>query len=114
MDGHPLKTEILRIIETRSRDPDLSATVVARELGFTVRYVHFLLEETGRSFTGHLLDRRLENAAALLRDLGWGHRKVADIAIEAGFTDLSYFNRSFRRRFGSTPSQMRKAARRSD
>jgi AraC-like DNA-binding protein len=40
------------------------------------------------------------------------HRKIADIAAEAGFTDLSYFNRAFRRRYGETPSDLRETARR--
>jgi AraC-like DNA-binding protein len=37
------------------------------------------------------------------------NRKVGDLALETGFTDLSYFNRSFRRRFGDTPSGFRTA-----
>jgi AraC-like DNA-binding protein len=101
---------ILLIIESQSSDPDLSATSVATLLGVTPRYVHLLLEETGRSFTHHVLERRLEKAAALLRDPQWRDRKIADIAAEAGFTDLSYFNRAFQRRFGATPSASRDAA----
>ena len=89
----------------------MSAAAVAASLGITTRYVHLLLEDTGQSFTHHVLERRLDRAAMLLRDPLWGHRKVADIAAEAGFTDLSYFNRSFRRRFGGTPSDIREAAR---
>jgi len=85
--------------------------VIATSLGVTPRYVHLLLEETGRSFTHHVLERRLEKAAVLLRDPLWRARKVADIAAESGFTDLSYFNRSFRRRFGGTPSGIREAGR---
>jgi AraC-like DNA-binding protein len=42
-----------------------------------------------------------------LRDPRWRYRKIADIAAEAGFSDLSSFNRAFRRRFGLTPSVMR-------
>ena len=33
-------------------------------------------------------------------------RKVSDVAYTVGFNDLSYFNRSFRRRFGTSPSGM--------
>jgi AraC-like DNA-binding protein len=55
------------------------------------------------------LERRLDKAAALLRDPRWRHRKIAEIAAEAGFTDLSYFNRAFRRHFGATPSDIRAA-----
>lgn len=102
---------ILREINRRSGQPCLSAAGIAPKIGVTPRYVHLLLEETGKSFTHHVLERRLEKAAALLRDPGWQHRKIAAIAAEAGFTDLSYFNRSFRRHFGATPSDIRASAR---
>jgi AraC-like DNA-binding protein len=101
---------VLREIERRSDDPGLSAITIALSLGVTPRYVHLLLEETGKSFTHHLLQQRLEKALALLRDPRQRHRKIADIAAEAGFTDLSYFNRSFRRRYGATPSDIRDLA----
>jgi AraC-like DNA-binding protein len=103
---------ILREIGRRSGDPNLSALTVAGEIGVTPRYVHLLLEETGRSFTHHVLERRLQRAAALLRDPNRRHSKIAVIATEAGFTDLSYFNRAFRRHFGATPSDLREAANR--
>lgn len=74
-------------------------------------YIHLLLEETGKSFTHHVLEQRLQKAATLLRDPGWRTRKIADIATEAGFTELSYFNRAFRRHYGATPSDIREAAR---
>ncbi len=109
MNRRSRRDAILRAIESRSGDPNLSAMAVARMLGITPRYVHLLLEETGKSFTHHVLERRLERAAALLRDPRWHHRKIAAVAAEAGFTDLSYFNRAFRRRYGATPSAMREA-----
>jgi AraC-like DNA-binding protein len=105
------RAAILRTIENRSGDPNLSAVAVAKLIGVTPRYVHLLLEGTGKSFTHHLLERRLEKAALMLRDARWRHRKISDIAVEAGFTDLSYFNRAFRRRFGLTPTAMRDLAR---
>jgi hypothetical protein len=49
------------------------------------------------SFTHHVLERRLERTAALLRDPQWHHCKIAAVAAEAGFADLSYFNHTFRR-----------------
>jgi AraC-like DNA-binding protein len=36
---------------------------------------------------------------------------VSAIAFEAGFGDLSYFNRAFRRVYGATPSDVRVKAR---
>jgi AraC-like DNA-binding protein len=105
---------ILREIERRSGDPGLSAVTIALLLGITPRYVHLLLEDSGKSFTHHVLERRLDKAVVLLRDPRWRGRKIADIAAEAGFTDLSYFNRAFRRRFGATPSDIRSAAEQGD
>jgi AraC-like DNA-binding protein len=45
-----------------------------------------------------------------LCETGQRHRKIADISFEVGFKDLSYFNRTFRRKYGATPSDMRLAA----
>jgi AraC-like DNA-binding protein len=104
------RAAILREIEKRIGDPALSAITVASLLGITVRYVHLLLEETGARFSHHVLDRRLEKAAALLRDPQWRDRLIIEIAAEAGFTDISHFNRAFRRKFRATPSVMRKSS----
>ena len=104
------RVAILGEIEKRIGDPDLSAITVASLLGITVRYVHLLLEETGARFSHHVLDRRLEKAAALLRDPQWRDRLIIEIAAEAGFTDISHFNRAFRRKFRATPSVMRKSS----
>ncbi len=100
---------ILKEIECSSGDPVLSAVVIAQRLGVTPRYVHSLLEQTGRSFTHHVLEHRLERATALLRDPGRQSCRIADIAGEVGFNDLSHFNRAFRRRYGVTPSHIRNA-----
>lgn len=105
------RVALLRAIDRRSGDPGLSASAVAAQFGITPRYVHLLLEETGCTFTHHLLERRLDKAVALLSDPRWPDRKISDIALEAGFTDLSYFNRAFRRHYGVTPSDMRASAR---
>jgi AraC-like DNA-binding protein len=110
MDRQMRLAAILCVIESQSGDPDLSAVTVANSLGVTPRYVHLLLQETARSFTLHVLERRLEKAAALLRDPRWRHRKIGQIAAEAGFAHLSYFNRAFRRRYGATPSDIRRRA----
>jgi len=101
---------ILRMISQQFDNPGLNAATIAAQLGVTPRYVHLLLEATGRSFAEHLLDRRLEQAAALLRDPRRQDWKITDIARETGFTDLSHFNRTFRRHFGETPSGVRGTA----
>jgi AraC-like DNA-binding protein len=48
--------------------------------------------------------------SAVNRDPRHAKRAVSSIAFEVGFGDLSYFNRSFRRCYGATPSEVRNAA----
>ncbi|MGE0006214.1 MAG: helix-turn-helix domain-containing protein [Parvibaculaceae bacterium] len=101
---------VLREIERNIADSRLSAAAVAEKLGVTPRYVHFLLEESGRTFSEHVLARRLELVEGLLGDAGKRTLKISAIAREAGFTDMSYFNRCFRSHFGDTPTGYRRRA----
>jgi len=54
-----------------------------------------------------VLGQRLARAHRLLTDPRRTERTLTAIAFEVGFSDLSYFNRAFRRRFGATPSDAR-------
>jgi AraC-like DNA-binding protein len=98
---------ILRMISNQLTDRSLNATTVAAKLGVTPRYVQLLLEQSGKTFTQHVLQKRLEKAKELLESDVDQNRKIAALALEVGFADLSHFNRAFRRYFGDTPSGMR-------
>jgi len=56
----------------------------------------------------YLVRARLRRAARLLAD---EERPITDVALEAGFADLSNFVRSFRRAAGVSPRAFRRAAR---
>jgi AraC-like DNA-binding protein len=101
---------ILAEIGQRCSDPDFDLDCIARTLALSRRYVQQLLEETGKSFTTHLVERRLERAFAMLSDRRCLHLAIINIAFAVGFSDVSHFNRMFRRRFGETPSGVRAAA----
>jgi AraC-like DNA-binding protein len=101
---------IVAEIALRFEDPTFDLDSVAGTLGLSRRYVQQLLEETGKSFTEHLVERRLERSFAMLTDRRCLHLAIIDIAFAAGFGDVSHFNRMFRRRFGETPSGVRVAA----
>ena len=101
------RAAILRAIQDQSHDPGFSAARLAARLGITPRYIHAVLEETGQTFAEHVLNARLRAVLKRLRDPQASHLRIIDIASEAGFTDLSHFNRSFRRRFGDTPTGVR-------
>jgi len=98
---------ILAEVARRFSDPNFDLDNVAGALGLSRRYVQKLLEGTGKSFTEHLTGRRLEHAFAMLTDPQHLHLAIIDIAFAVGFSDVSHFNRMFRRRFGETPSGVR-------
>jgi AraC-like DNA-binding protein len=80
---------------------------VARSLKITPRYLQALLKKAGTSFTARLNELRLQRARTLLTQAGDKARRVSDIAMEVGFSDISHFNHLFRSRFGNTPSSVR-------
>jgi AraC-like DNA-binding protein len=91
--------------------PDLSIAKLAQRHGCTPRCIQRLLESEGTSFTELVLTQRLARAHRLLIDPRRSDDKITSIALDAGFSDLSYFNRSFRQRYGDTPSGIRAGAR---
>jgi AraC-like DNA-binding protein len=92
-------------------DRDLSIDAVALRNGITPRYVSMLLESDATTFSEFVLTQRLHRAHQMLTDQRWSDRTVSSVAFDAGFGDLSYFNRAFRRRYGATPSDVRRKVR---
>jgi AraC-like DNA-binding protein len=93
----------------RLADSDLTILSVARQAGLPPKQVQRLFGTTGFTFSEFVLEQRLLLAQRLLSGTGGHREKISTIAHNAGFGDLSYFNRSFRRRFGMTPSEWRDA-----
>ena len=88
---------------------DLCLSEVATRSGLSPRQAQRLFEQAGTTFTEFVLEQRLLLARKLLGDPRARTRKISDIAHSSGFSDLSYFNRAFRKRFGTTPSDLREA-----
>ena len=87
--------------------PDLSVGAVAVRQGISEPYIRTLFQGEGTSFSDFVLSQRLARAHRMLTDPRFADRSVTSIAYDAGFGDLSYFDRCFRRRFGDTPSAIR-------
>ena len=90
-------------------DDGLTIASVARRSGLTPKQVQRLFAPTGMTFAEFVLEQRLLLVRRLLSGLGRRREKIGSIAHDAGFGDLSYFNRTFRSRFGMTPSEWRDA-----
>jgi len=101
-----IKADVLSNLTNR----DLSLEWIAGRQGVSPRYVRSLFAREHTSFTDHVLNLRLDRARRCLEDPRLAGQMVSTIAYECGFGDLSYFNQVFRRRFGATPTDVRKAA----
>lgn len=89
------------------RDPTLDIDHLAARHNISPRYIQMLFEQDGTTFSEFALERKLEAARSMLVSPRHAAQSIAAIAFEAGFGDISHFNRRFRRRYGATPSEMR-------
>jgi AraC-like DNA-binding protein len=89
---------------------ELSIAAVAARHRVTPRYVRKLFECDGTTFSEFVLGQRLAHAHAMLTDPRCATDTISTIAFACGFGDLSYFNRVFRRRNGTTPTAVRASA----
>jgi len=96
-------------IDAHLADPDLTLTAVAARRHLSPRSLQRLFADEDTSFSDFVLNARLAHAYRLLTDPRRLDRNISSLAFEAGFGDLSYFNRAFRRRYGTTPSEVRAA-----
>lgn len=86
---------------------DVSVGTIAARHKVTPRYVQMLFEGDGTTFTRFVLAERLARAHRMLCNPLSPDRNIAAVAYAAGFGDLSYFIRVFRRAYGATPSEIR-------
>jgi AraC-like DNA-binding protein len=90
-------------------DVHLSAKTVGLRHGVSDRYVHLLFAETGQTFSRFVEEQRLQRAFALLTHPTRAIPRIGLIAAAVGFAEHSTFDRAFRRRFGDTPSGVRRS-----
>ncbi len=96
------------IVQKHATDPDLSVDFVARQTRISPRSLQRLFESEGVTFSGFVTSQRLAMAYEALADTQNKKRSIANIALSIGFGDISYFNRQFRARYGTTPSEIRR------
>jgi AraC-like DNA-binding protein len=103
----PIARHLLRakdLADARYAD-QLDVTALARAAGLSpAHFSRAFRKAFGDSPHAYLLTRRLERAAALLRNTD---NSVADICIAVGLTSIGSFTTSFKRMFGTTPTAYR-------
>ena len=95
-------------IEENLTDPDLSLEKIAKSNGVSLRHLHYLFRLTDVSVSEWILDRRLQRCYDVLTRPELRSLSVTEVAYRLGFRSSSHFSTAFRRRFGHSPSDLRK------
>jgi AraC-like DNA-binding protein len=95
-------------IEKHLTDPDLSLEKIAKDNGVSLRHLHYLFRLTEVSVSEWILDRRLQRCYDVLTRPELRSLSVTEVAYRLGFSSSSHFSTVFRRKFGHSPSELRK------
>lgn len=99
----------MEMINSRYAEP-LRLADLAAEAGLSVpHFVGRFHQHFGAPPIASLIRRRMEVAAALLKDTT---DSIANIGRHVGYPDPAHFSKAFRNQFGTPPSQIRNTARR--
>ncbi len=94
--------KLQEVIAENFEKPDFGAEDFASEMEMSRMQLHRKLKHlTGLSAMEFLKDQRLKTAATLLER---GDLSISDVAYSVGFNDLSHFSKSFKAKFGFSPS----------
>lgn len=107
----PLVPRILEFIDLHLADADLSPEVIAKAHHISVRYLHKLFKNEGRTVGQWIRRRRLEECRLDLMLRARGNRTIAAVAGRWGFTSATHFSRVFRAAYGVSPRDWRDTAR---
>jgi AraC-like DNA-binding protein len=101
-EGEKFMRNLFGIIGEHISDDDFSVETLARSIGISrpqlYRRIHLL---TNRSPNIFIRDLRMARALSLLRKR---NKNICEVALEVGYTNPSYFARTFAGKYGCTPS----------
>jgi len=101
------RARINRVMDyiTQHMDQPLDLGILSGVAHFSPYHFHRIFTViTGETLNNFIIRVRLEKAAVLLYNCG---ESISNIAYKCGFTNVSTFSRSFRKRFGMTAQEFR-------
>ena len=108
-DTEVLCDRVVRIIDERYSDGELSLTGVSNELGVSPNYLSALIKKhRKKNFVSLLTERRMKAAHDLLVCT---NMKVLEISEKCGYSDQHYFSYCFKKYYGESPNKIRNSDR---
>ena len=102
--GDKFLQKVVKIINENIDNELLSVEDIASKVGFSRAQLHRKLKALTNKSTGQLINEiRLNNAKTMLvKKVG----SVSEIAYSVGYSNMSYFTKSFKEKFGVLPSKV--------
>ncbi|MGM9632297.1 MAG: AraC family transcriptional regulator [Eubacteriales bacterium] len=98
-----LTLRVLRYVEDNYRSASLSE--LAHNLHYDISWLsREIKRRTGKNFTDLVQNKRLSQAAYLLKNTTVN---IDEIALQVGYENISYFHRIFRKKYGVSPKKFR-------
>ena len=105
-DTEQFRRDVFRFVDERLQDPGTSVAGLATALGMSLRSFQRVFYQSGTSPRRYILTRRIESAAARLRESpSAGKARITEVALASGFNDPGYFSRVFVHHLGLTPTE---------
>lgn len=105
-----LRAEILEYVRTNLADAQLTHAALAARFNLSARSLDRLFADEPFTLAEHIRALRLRAAHRDLLDPNLRPHTIAWLAGRWGFADAAHFSRSFKRAFGISPSEARRAA----
>lgn len=99
--------KIHEFIEQHLCDESLTPERIAEAHGISVRYLNRLFQRECTSTAKWMRLRRLERCRDDLENSELATLSISEIAFKNGFTDISTFNRAFRKQYATAPRSLR-------
>jgi len=104
------REKIKQAIEHNLRSPDLCVGELAKQFGFSIRYIQRLFSEEDCTVSKYIRRKRLEGCKRQLGDPAWLNHSITDIAFNWGFNSSAHFSRVFKEEYGINAREYRKQA----
>jgi AraC-like DNA-binding protein len=101
---------IKQVINHNLHKPDLCVGELAREFGFSIRYIQRLFSEEDCTVSKYIRRQRLEGCKRQLADPAWLNHSITEIAFNWGFNSSAHFARVFKEQYGINAREYRKQA----
>lgn len=104
------RDKIKQVIDHNLHNPDLCVGELAKQFGFSIRYIQRLFSEEDYTVSKYIRRQRLEGCKKQLADPAWLNHSITEIAFNWGFNSSAHFARVFKEQYGINAREYRKQA----